>query len=111
MLLHFWTATETEQKMFNLEVLKPLYNEFHSKGFEIYQVSLDVDKGLWAQVVKEQALPWISVCDSQGASSIYARTYNLSALPAIYIIANGELVDGSIVDEKSLRKIIKDNLR
>ncbi|MBE6237258.1 MAG: TlpA family protein disulfide reductase [Bacteroidales bacterium] len=110
-LLHFWTATDTEQKMFNLEVLKPLYNEFHSKGFEIYQVSLDVDKGLWAQVVKEQALPWISVCDSQGASSIYARTYNLSALPAIYIIANGELVDGSIVDEKSLRKTIKDNLR
>ena len=110
-MVHFWTASDAQQKMFNLDVLKPLYDEFHSKGFEIYQVSLDVDKGLWAQVVKEQALPWVSVCDSRGAASSYITTYNISVLPAFYIIADGELVDGSVVDEKSLRKVIKDNLK
>lgn len=110
-MLAFWTAEAAEQKMFNLDILKPVYEEFHSKGFEIYQVSLDVDKGLWAQVVKEQQLPWISVCDSKGAASDYAKIYNLPALPAFFIIANGELVDGSVVDEKSLRDIIKKNLK
>ena len=105
-MLVFWTATDASQKMFNLEILKPLYEEFHSKGFEIYQAALDIDKGLWAQVVKEQELPWISVCDSRGASSVYATTYNLATLPSIFFIADGELVDGEIVDEKSIRKLV-----
>ena len=110
-MLAFWTAEAAEQKMFNLDILKPVYEEFHSKGFEIYQVSLDVDKGLWAQVVKEQQLPWISVCDSRGAASDYVTLYNLPGVPAFFIIANGELVDGSVIDEKSLRNILSKYLK
>lgn len=106
-MLHFWTATNADQKMFNLDVLAPVYKEFHDKGFEIYQVALDADKGLWARVVKEQNLPWINVCDSRGAASPYAASYNLPALPATFIIADGELVDGKVVDEKSLRKLLR----
>lgn len=110
-MLAFWTAEDAAQKMFNLDILKPVYEEFHSKGFEIYQVSLDVDKGLWAQVVKEQQLPWISVCDSRGAASEYVTLYNLPGVPAFFIIANGELVDGSVIDENSLRSIIRKYLK
>lgn len=106
-LVQFWTASEAAQKMFNIDVLKPIYEEFHKKGFEIYQVSLDVDKNLWAGVVKEQKLPWINVCDSRGAASPYALMYNLPALPATFIISNGELVDGKVVDEKSLRQLLR----
>ena len=111
LMVHFWTATDAAQKMFNLDVLMPLYNEFHSKGFEIYQVSLDADKGLWAQVVKEQKLPWISVCDAHGSASPYVRIYNISNLPSFYILVDGELIDGSTVDEASLRKVISNALR
>lgn len=106
-MLHFWTASDAEQKMFNLDVLKPVYEEFHGKGFEIYQVSLDIDKGMWAQVVKQQSLPWVNVCDSRGVASPYAAAYNLPVVPATFIIANGELVDGSVVDVDSLRKLLK----
>ena len=106
-MLHFWTATNADQKMFNLDVLAPVYKEFHDKGFEIYQVALDADKGLWARVVKEQKLPWINVCDSRGAASPYAASYNLPTLPATFIIADGELVDGKVVDENSLRKLLR----
>ncbi len=105
-MLYFWSATDASQKMFNLDVLKSLYDDYHSKGFEIYQVALDPDKAGWAQVVKQQNLPWINVCDGLGASSPYVVTYNIPALPATYIIADGELVDGQVVDEKSLRKLL-----
>ena len=105
-LVHFWTATEAAQKMFNVELLKSIYNDYHKRGFEIYQVSLDVDKARWARVVKEQNLPWINVCDRLGAASPYAITYNIPVLPATYIIADGELVDGQVVDEKSLRRLL-----
>ena len=109
-MIHFWTAAEASQKMFNLDVLKPVYDEFHKKGFEIYQVSLDVDKGLWARVIKEQALPWINVCDSRGSASPYVGAYNLPAVPATFILANGELVDGKVIDEKSLRRLLRELL-
>lgn len=105
-IIQFWTASSIEQKLFNVDVLKPLYKEFQSKGLEIYQVSLDVDKVLWAQVVKQQQHPWVSVCDSRGSASIHAASYNIQALPAMFIVANGELVDGKVVDEASLRKLL-----
>lgn len=105
-MLYFWSADDAAQKMFNLDFLKSLYDSYHSEGFEIYQVSLDVDKARWAKVVKEQNLPWINVCDSRGASSPYVRLYNLPALPAAFIIKGGELVDGQMVDEKSVRRLL-----
>lgn len=110
-LVHFWTATESAQKMFNLDVLKPLYDDYHKKGFEIYQVSLDPDKVTWAGVVKEQGLPWINVCDGLGSSSQYVLLYNIGALPATFVIADGALVDGSVVDDKSMRKLLDKYLR
>ena len=105
-MVYFWSATDAEQKMFNLDVLKSLYDDYHKRGFEIYQVALDPDKATWAQVVKQQALPWINVCDGLGGNSPYVLTYNLGGLPSAYIICDGELVDGQVVDEKSLRKLI-----
>ena len=105
-MLYFWNASDASQKMFNLDVLEKLYNDYHKKGFEIYQVAMTPDKAAWAQVVKKQNLPWINVCDVLGSASPYAVTYNIPALPATYIIADGELVDGQVVDEKSLRKLL-----
>ena len=105
-LVQFWSAAEASQKMFNLDVLKPVYDKFHSKGFEIYQVSLDTDKTLWARVVKDQKLPWISVCDSRGAASPYVTLYNIPSVPATFIISGGELVDGKVIDSKSLENLL-----
>ena len=110
-MLHFWTASDANQKMFNLDFLKRLYDDYHSRGFEIYQISLDVDKAAWASVVRKQDLPWINVCDIRGASSPYAALYNIPTLPAAFIIADGELVDGEAVDEKSLRRLLEKHLK
>ena len=110
-MLYFWTASDANQKMFNLDFLKRLYDDYHSRGFEIYQISLDVDKAAWASVVRKQDLPWINVCDIRGASSPYAALYNIPTLPAAFIIADGELVDGEAVDEKSLRRLLEKHLK
>lgn len=110
-LVHFWTPSEASQKMFNLDVLKPVYDDYHKKGFEIYQVALDTDKAGWANVLKEQNLPWINVCDGLGAGSPYVLLYNIGTLPSTFIIADGELVDGEVMDEKSFRKLLDKKLK
>ena len=116
-LLYFWSSVDPQQNMFNVEVLKKLYNDYHHRGFDIYQVSLDVDKVQWATTVMGQDLPWTNVCDTRGAASEYVTLYNLLyqtedgnigiAVPAAFVINDGELVDGEIVDEASFRKLLE----
>ena len=78
-LLHFWDPAQPAQKMFNNDVLKPLYEKYSGKGLEIYQVAISADKAGWARTVKDQGLGWINVCDGLGTASSAVSTYNLSA--------------------------------
>ena len=110
-IVFFWSAADAAQKMFNLDFLKGLYEDYHKKGLQIYQVALDPDKAAWAKTVKGQNLPWINVCDSRGTASPYVYLYNIPSVPAAFIIANGELVDGEMSTEKSFRKRIEQLLR
>jgi peroxiredoxin len=110
-IICFWSASQAQQNMFNIDFFKPLYEQYHSKGLDIYQVSLDVDKTLWATTVKGQNLPWTNVCDSRGAQSPYVTLYNLTAIPSAFIIADGELVDGQVVDDAALRRLLDDLLK
>ena len=71
----------------NRELLD-LYDEFSGRGLEVYQVALDTDKTLWASTVREQALPWINVCDGLGVASSAVATYNISQIPAYFIIGS-----------------------
>lgn len=105
-LLHFWSAADAAQKMFNQDVLKPLYRDFHSRGLEIYQVALDTDKAMWARTVKDQGLEWINVCDGLGSASPAVLLYNLGKLPVSFVISGGELVDEPLSDAASLRKLL-----
>ncbi|MPN46095.1 hypothetical protein SDC9_193675 [bioreactor metagenome] len=78
--------------MLNQDLLQ-LYQKYSGRGLEIYQVSVDVDKTLWARAVEDQKLPWVSVCDGLGSGSSGVISYNISKVPAIFVIAK----DGNIV--------------
>ena len=94
-ILMFWVSADANQKMFNNDLLE-VYNKYKSAGLEIYQVSLDSDKTAWATAVKEQKLPWISVCDGKGVASPAVASYNLAAVPAIFVFdRNGDIVTGN----------------
>lgn len=86
----FWAST-AEQNMFNVDTLLPAYEKYHSKGFEIFSVSLDVDKTAWATVVRNQKLPWVNVCDIRGVASPYVGLWGLVDLPTVFFIVDGEI--------------------
>ena len=92
-MVYFWQAT-AQQKMFNLDALVPIYEQFHKKGFEVYAVSLDSDKAAWASAIRNQKLPWVNVCDTRGAQSPYVSSYGIGSLPMVWFIVDGS-VDGS----------------
>lgn len=109
-LLYFWAATD-EMKMYNLDVLKPLYEQFHKKGLEIFAISFDVDKTDWANVMKNQNLPWINVCDIRGNKSPLLGFYAVSGLPQIEFLVGGQIDTlPEKIDLPSLRKYISSKL-
>ena len=90
-LVHFWNSSDPSNSILNNDALLPIYNEFHSKGFEIYSVCVDADKAQWGSVVRSQKLPWINVNDGLGAYSSTLALYNVTNIPSSFIIANGEV--------------------
>ena len=109
-MLYFWATTD-EQKLFNMDTLIPVYNEFHNRGFEIYAVSLDVDKTAWATVVRSQQLPWVNVCDTRGSQSPFVALYGIQTLPVAYFLVDGEMdPNANVSDAASMRKYLQGKL-
>ncbi len=89
-LLDF-TAYQTEAAPAYNRALAALYDKYHKKGFEIYQVSLDNHVNFWQ--VAASNLPWICVRDPQSVQSRAAMSYNVTALPTAYLFnREGEIV-------------------
>ena len=65
-------------------LLRELYNKYHERGLEIYQVSIDPSLHLWKQ--RCEALPWVSVYCEEGLESDMLRLYNVQHLPCYFLI-------------------------
>jgi len=109
-LLHFWDSSDPVQKMMNKEILQPVYDEYHKRGFEIYAVDLNPDKVTWATVVKSQNLQWINVNDGKGLASAVISTYNVQGLPNSILICDGDIVNAGIKGVDGLRKELQKRL-
>ena len=106
-LLHFWSASIGNGNAINAD-LKEIYAKYHEQGFEIFQVGIDSSKATWINSVQEQKLPWISVSDLQGQASNSLKLYNVSKLPANYLIdRDGNIVAKDLTGEKLEAEIKK----
>ena len=82
-LLYFWSASNALCNNLNAD-LKPLYEHYSKRGFEVYHVSADADKAQWIEAVRQQGHPWISVYG--GNNPEVFGLYNVTQLPASYLI-------------------------
>jgi hypothetical protein len=80
-LVSFWSTTEQEC-MNELVLLKSIYESYHRKGLEIFQVSLDPDEERWKNIVRFEEIPWISVREQDPQNPVYSRLMNITRLPS-----------------------------
>lgn len=108
-LLHFWSVTVGNANAMNAD-LKEIYAKYKEQGFEIFQVAVDTSKALWINAVQEQKLPWISVSDLLGEASPTLGAYNISKLPANFLIdREGNIIGKDLIGDKleaEIKKII-----
>lgn len=82
-LIDFTIYNNTLSATHNL-ALRELYNKYHEKGLEIYQISLDADEHFWK--TSADNLPWICVRDEKASYSNYIQLYNVTQLPTIFLV-------------------------
>lgn len=77
-------AFAAEGSLKRIMMMREMYNKYHDRGFEIYQVSFDPEEHFWK--TKTAALPWVSVWDENGTRSAVLAQYNVQTLPTFFLI-------------------------
>lgn len=96
-LIDFWAAWCKPCRAENPNVVR-MYNKYSDKNFEILGVSLDRTREAWLRAIEQDGLPWLHISDIKFWQSAAAQTYQVSAIPATFLIGP----DGKII-AKNLR--------
>ena len=103
-LVQFWAAEDKGSRVMN-PVLAELYKKYHSRGFEIYQVSLDKNRYNWLDAIDQDGLNWINVGDMEGSVNAI-QSYNVQELPYNYLLDKEGTIIAKDLKGPALNKVL-----
>lgn len=106
-LLDFTVYNHVQAAAHNL-ALRELYNKYHDKGLEIYQISLDADEHFWK--TSADNLPWVCVRDANGIYSQYVTLYSVKNIPSAFLIGRDNVLKSRVETVPDLEEAIKNLL-
>lgn len=102
---HVFGAEGSTQRIMQL---RDIYNKYHSRGLEIFQVSLDPDEHFWK--TQTAALPWVCVHDDDAMNSNLLVQYNVQRLPTFFLVDRNNVLfkrDSQIKDlDKTIQSLL-----
>jgi len=109
-LVDFWAAWCPPCRAENPNLVK-VYDEYHGKGFEIFQVSLDQTREAWLKGIEADQLgQWIHVSDLKYWESEVVPLYNIESIPANYLLDREGRVIATGLRGGALEAILKEVL-
>ena len=106
-LLDFTAYSLPASQQRNIE-LRELYAKYHSRGLEIYQVSLDLDEHYWKTMCDQ--LPWVCVHCPEGFANDMVQLYSVTAIPTYFLIGRGSELKARGEDIPNIQKAIEHEL-
>lgn len=85
-LIDFWASWCSPCRAENPNVVR-LYHKYHSKGFEVYSVSMDKTRDAWLNAIQADGLIWPNhVSDLRGWTSSGGAAYGVSSIPHTVLV-------------------------
>jgi len=110
-LLDFWASWCSPCRSEN-PYLVAAYNRYNSKGFEIYQVSLDRSRAAWLKAIEDDHLTWNHVSDLQYWNSVVVPVFQIQGIPLNFLLdPEGRIIGQNLRREElneRLKEIFKD---
>ena len=91
--------------------LGEIYKKYSGKGLVIVQVCFDKSKILWEMAVREHDIKWTCLLDENSVNSKILTDWNISTIPANYIIDKNFKIVGKNQFGENLSDYIKDLLK
>lgn len=108
-LLDFWAAWCGPCRQENPNIVAQ-YHLFKDKGFTVLGVSLDRDRDAWLKAIEDDKLEWTQISDLKMWDSEAGRLYNISAIPASFMIDPDGKIVGKNLRGLALKRFLEKNL-
>jgi len=105
-LLDFWAGWCAPCRKVH-PLLKDVYSEYHSLGFEILAVSFDSVREKWLDAIEEDGLPWLQVSDVKHWNSIARDLYHITYVPQYVVVNSDGIILKRKITEEELQTFLK----
>ena len=106
-MIDFWASWCGPCRRENPNIVRA-YQQYHGKGFEIFGVSYDTEKGVakWKKAINDDHLNWYQVSDLKGWKNSTSDQYYIKAIPAnILLDQNGKIIARNLFGKELQAKL------